>query len=279
MTSSDFIRENFNTNDRLAAVVLNKKTHEVIQRLASADSMAAPDFQSWLRYKNNEGFEVYLSLNALHDSAEGRTKAEIAAIRHIFLDFDDDGTAAVERLEKRDDMPTPSYISNTSPNRWQAIWKVEGFDIEQAEILQKALARQTSADIAAADCARVLRLPGFYNHKYAERYWVGFQKLSEEIYSSERFRRVAADQLAVHTAYSQRPRTGTLTQSEKDWAFARRSLARGDKPQDVAGAIATYRRYDKANPQYYAELTVRKASESLSLERIAERPSFNERTR
>ena len=53
------------------------------------------------------------------------------------------------------------------------------------------------------------------------------------------------------------------SQSEKDWAFAKRSLARGDSPEDVITAIATYRRFDKPNPHYYAELTVRKAAETL----------------
>jgi hypothetical protein len=31
----------------------------------------------------------------------------------------------------------------------------------------------------------------------------------------------------------------------------------------VAAAIASYRRFDKHNPQYYGELTVKKAAEAL----------------
>ena len=34
----------------------------------------------------------------------------------------------------------------------------------------------------------------------------------------------------------------------------------------VIAAIASYRRYDKHNPHYYAELTVRKAAASLANE-------------
>ena len=45
--------------------------------------------------------------------------------------------------------------------------------------------------------------------------------------------------------------------------FAKRALSRGESPALVAATIASYRRYDKSNPQYYAELTVRKAAESL----------------
>jgi hypothetical protein len=60
---------------------------------------------------------------------------------------------------------------------------------------------------------------------------------------------------------------GELSQSERDWAYAKRSLARGDPEDLVVAAIASHRRYDKHNPQYYAELTVHKARESLEKDR------------
>ena len=61
-------------------------------------------------------------------------------------------------------------------------------------------------------------------------------------------------------------RPGGLSQSERDWAFARRALARGDPEDLVVTAIAVHRRFDKHNPQAYAELTVRKAAESLKVD-------------
>ena len=193
-TATIFIRENFGPGDRLAVVLLNKRRQEVIQRLAAAESIAAPDFQSWLRHKNDvEKFEVYLSLNALKESAEGRTKADVAVIRHLFLDFDENGTAAVEKLLKRGDLPKPNYVTSTSPGKWQVLWRVEGFAPDQCEELQRMLARETGADIAATDCARVLRVPGFQNHKYARRYLVSVEKLTGEVYGVERFPRISAD--------------------------------------------------------------------------------------
>jgi hypothetical protein len=53
--------------------------------------------------------------------------------------------------------------------------------------------------------------------------------------------------------------TTTNTQSEHDWAYARRALARGDDPEQVIRAIAQYRA-DKPNPAYYVAHTVQKAS-------------------
>jgi hypothetical protein len=270
MTPSNFIGENFDPSDRLAVVLLNKRTQEVVQRLASAESIAAPDFQAWLRHKNAQRCEVYLSMNTLRVSASGRTKSDVETIRHLFLDFDDSGTAAVEALLKRDDMPKPNYLTKTSPDKWQVIWRVEGFAIDQAEQLQKALTRQTGADIAATDCARVLRLPGFYNHKYTQRHLVEVQKLSDEVYGPDRFPKIAEDVRGLGGATARsgpRDVSHTQSQSEKDWAFAKRALARGDSEETVIKAIATYRQAEKPNPHYYAELTVRKAAQALDAER------------
>jgi hypothetical protein len=60
-------------------------------------------------------------------------------------------------------------------------------------------------------------------------------------------------------------RAGHLSQSEFDWAYAKRALSRGDSPESVIAAIANYRRSDKSDPEYYARLTVRKAAQDLAL--------------
>ena len=54
-----------------------------------------------------------------------------------------------------------------------------------------------------------------------------------------------------------------VTQSEKDWAFAKRALARGNDPEEVILRIADYRAADKHNPKYYARHTVAKAQAEL----------------
>jgi hypothetical protein len=188
-----FVRENFQPEDRLAIVLLNKRTDCVRQRLASAEKIAAPDFQSWLRRENSRGFEVYISMNALQPNAKGRTKNDVAAVRHVYLDFDEDGTAAVENLLKRQDLPKPNHVVNSSPDKWQVLWRVEGFGKEQAEALQRGLSRECGADPAATDCARVLRLPGYYNHKYAKAHLVRAETLTQGIYRPEHFPKISAE--------------------------------------------------------------------------------------
>jgi len=54
---------------------------------------------------------------------------------------------------------------------------------------------------------------------------------------------------------------GDLSQSERDWAFAKRTLARGDNPEEVIRRIADYRG-DEKHPGY-ARYTVEKAQAQL----------------
>ena len=142
---SAFVQENFEPSDHLAIVLINRRTGEVRQRLAEASRIADLEFQVLLQEKNAEGFEVYISMNALKPAAIGRTKQDIAEIRHVFLDFDHQGSEALERLSARQDLPAPHFVVSTSPGKYQVIWRVEGFSMEQAERLQQGLARQTGA--------------------------------------------------------------------------------------------------------------------------------------
>ena len=264
---SRYIRENFEPTDRLAVVLLNKQTSAVVQRLGSAERIASPEFQAWLRHMNAQQNEIYISMNALHEGARGRTKEDIGAIRHIYLDFDENGTAAVQKLLGREDLPIPNYLVNSSPDKWQVVWKVQGFEQEQAEDLQRGLVRDTGADPAATDSSRVLRLPGYYNHKYAKPHYVRAEQKSVETYSPDRVPRLTLDGRPSGMLRSGRenPTPGAVTQSERDWSYARRALARGESESAVAAAIAAYRN-DKPNPHYYADLTVRKAAESIRCE-------------
>lgn len=66
--------------------------------------------------------------------------------------------------------------------------------------------------------------------------------------------------------------SGHRSQSEADWAYAKRALARGDNPQEIACRIADYRAQDKADPQYYAQHTVTKAQFETQREAGRSRP-------
>ena len=54
-----------------------------------------------------------------------------------------------------------------------------------------------------------------------------------------------------------------LSQSEHDWAYAKRALARGDDPDEIIRRIADFRSEDKPSPEYYARHTVMNAQADL----------------
>jgi hypothetical protein len=257
----NYILDNFRPDDRLAVVLVNKQKGDVVQRIASADKIAGEEFQRWLRHMNASKYEVYVSMNSLHPGARGRTKADIGQIRHVYLDLDEAGPEALKAILDRQDLPKPNYVLNTSPGKYQVVWKAAGFTKDQAEDLQRGLARETGADPAATDCARVLRLPGFYNHKYQQPQYVRAEKLSDQTARPEHF--PARQEEATHAAPSSavhplRVGDNHLSQSERDWAYAKRALCRGISKEQVIEDIVRFRP-DKPKPQYYAEHTVHKA--------------------
>lgn len=281
--ATDYIRANFRNDDRLAVVLVHKRSGQVTQRIGTAERIASAPFQAWLRYMNREKNEVYIAMNVLNPEAHGRTKVDIAEIRHVYLDFDENGDEALKALKGRDDLPTPNHVITSSPGRYQAIWRVEGFGKEQAEALMRGMVREFGADPAATDSSRVMRVPGFYNHKRETPHFVTVQHLSENTYRPEQFPAVAtadttrmltrAESVKIRTW----PTTATETQSERDWRYALRSLGRGDNPDAVIRDIEAYRP-DKANPAYYARHTVEKALDVLKTSGSS-RPSDDSRKR
>jgi hypothetical protein len=109
---------------------------------------------------------IYVSVNAIRYGWRSRTRDAIAAVRHVFLEADDDGAGVLSRVATRSDLPKLSYVLQSSPNKVHLFWRVEGFSPERVEALQKQLARELGTDRAATPRTQATRLPGFLNHKY-----------------------------------------------------------------------------------------------------------------
>jgi len=263
LSAPDYILQNFEASDRIAVLVRSRRTGETIQRITTATNAASQDFQAWLRHKNVNS-DVYIGMNTLRHDAQSRTKEDIEAIRHLYLDIDRNGPSALEGVETSGLVPRPNYVIETSPEKYQVVWKVERIAQDQAEVLQRAMVREFGGDPAATDSTRVLRLPEFVNRKYETEHVVKAQPGATQTYHLEDFRlridlHEAPAQYRPHEARS--ATAGDLTQSERDWAFAKRALARGDDPEDVIRRIADYRGDEKHAT--YARYTVQKAQGAL----------------
>jgi hypothetical protein len=208
-------------------------------------------------------------MNALQHHASTRTKDDIEKISHVYLDLEQGGTASLEALENSALVPRPNYVLDTSPEKFQVVWKVEGMTIEEAEALNQAMVSEFDGDPAATDSTRVLRLPGFANKKYKADFYVRARTESTQTYHLRDFKLQFDSQDTPrhhHEEVSRRPSVSSsaLSQSEHDWAYAKRALARGDDPEEVIRRIADYRANDKHAPQYYARLTVHKAQVEMN---------------
>jgi hypothetical protein len=267
-SASEYILDNFKPTDRVAILVLNRQLGETTQRITTAQKASSPEFQAWLRYKNTNGADIYIGMNALQHHASTRTKEDIEKISHVYLDLDHGGTASLEAIENSDLVPRPNYVLKTSPEKFQVVWKVKGMTIEEAEALNQAMVREFGADPAATDSTRVLRLPGFANKKYEKDFYVQACTESPRIHHLRDFKLQIDSQDAPrhhHKDVARKPVTqsSTLSQSEHDWAYAKRALARGDDHEEVIRRIADYRASDKHDPAYYARHTVEKALKEL----------------
>jgi hypothetical protein len=241
-------------------------------RCSSATALAVKSCNAFFPRKSSPALRSRIGSGNEAKVAPTFSSDSILEIRHVYLDLDEDGPASLHAIRTTGDVPAPNFVLDTSPEKNQVVWRVDGLDRAQAESLLRSLATQFRGDPAATDISRVLRVPGFRNWKYKERFLVRAIQQTDRIYQLRDF--------AVHEDSpdhrrdlnqaqepARRMPSGHRSQSEADWAYAKRALARGDDPQEVMSRIADYRAQDKADPQYYAHHTVAKAQAEMRGER------------
>ena len=269
LTASEYVGELFDPTDNAAVLVRNRATSHTVQRIAKAETIASPSFQSWLESQSAAGADVFMGMNPIKDGTYSRTKDNIKDIRHVYLDLDRNGDESLAAIRKSREVPPPNFVLDTSPGKHQVVWKVTGFSQDEAESLLHSLANQFGGDLAATDSTRVLRLPGFANQKLSEEFIVRAHHESSAVHGRRDFMiHEEAPETPSHSDYRREgrrtARSEHKSQSEHDWAYAKRALARGDDVELVIQRIADYRSDDKDNPNYYARHTVMKAQAELA---------------
>ena len=271
LTTEEYIRRNFESHDRIAILVLNRDTGRKVQRVTTAEKLARESWQSWLRHENAQGANIYISYNALRDDTCNRTKADVAAIRHVYLDLDRDGDRSLRAILASNEIPQPNYVLSTSPGKYQVIWKVEGLSQGEAESLQRTMVARFGGDPAATYSTRVLRLPGLYNKKYQQDYKVEARELAAGTYRLSDFKlgigQAQTPQQERTNTHSQRQGTAARrTPSDHDWRWAQDRLRSGESMAVLIQRLEDYR-YDKPRPGYYARRTVTRAYARVALAR------------
>ena len=265
-TAYEFLNRCFQPGETIAILLRKENPASTTQRIVRLEQALAPRYLAWLRYENHTGANVYVAANPLLPGSRKRTKECIAEVRHLYIDIDVNGEERIAALRASDVVPVPSTILSTSPGKYQALWRVEGFDFDQQENMLKLLVIAFGGDSACTDRNRVLRVPGFLNRKYNPAHSVSVEYPSDSMSHPNDFR---LDDALLNAAMPFRDTartyaTGKNTHSEHDWAWAVQQLSLGEDAANLTLELASSRS-DKPNPLYYAQRTIDVASARLML--------------
>lgn len=264
--AKEFLTRCFAPGETIALLLRNQNPVRTRQRIVALEGMLGPRYLAWLSHENHLGANVYIAANPLRADSRNRTKESIASVRHLYLDIDTDGDVRLAALRASAQVPIPSAILSTSPGKYQIFWRVADFDFEHQERALKLLAIAFGGDPACTDCNRVLRLPGFMNHKCDPAHLVTVEYPCDSVWTPGDF------QLDLSTfsgtflddVISSRKQAQKNSNSESDWAWVLGELAHGRDAAKLTQKLAS-RRADKPNPLYYAQRTVDVASARLWL--------------
>ena len=234
-TAADFLTRCFSSAETIALLLRREVPSVTTQRIVQLETVLAPRYLAWLAHENAARRECLCSCQSASFGSRKRTKECIAAVRHLYLDLDTDGEARLTSLRASDAVPPPNAILSTSLGKYQILWRVDGFTLEQQESALKLLAITFGGDPACTDCNRVLRLPGFLNCKYDPAYPVTVEYPGDSTWNSDDFRLdiLAADALLSSRAITARKHPSNHTNSEHDWAWVLHELAQWQRRREA----------------------------------------------
>jgi hypothetical protein len=262
----NFLTSCFAPCETIALLLRREDTPRPQQRVVTLEQVLAPRYMAWLTFENDNGANIYVSANPLLPGSRKRTKECIASVRHIYIDIDTDGDARLAALRASNAVPAPTAIISTSPGKYQALWRVAGFNFESQEQTLKLIAHAFGGDPACTDRNRVLRVPGFYNRKYSPAHRVAVEYPADTTYGSADFRldTVTGSSVLPLRGNARKSPAGKHSYSEDDWAWVCARLTDGQDAAKLTHELIV-RRSDKADPVYYAQRTVDVASACLWL--------------
>lgn len=122
---------------------------------------------------NKTGSDIFFTVN--RTDGYGRRFENIVQARTIYVDYDD-GVPEKWDLE-------PNLLVESSPGKAQAYWVLKNpvpAD-EYWHSTERGIVWATGGDRNVCDAARILRLPGFVNHKYGDRPLVKLLKHHDDL--------------------------------------------------------------------------------------------------
>ena len=280
-TAIRFLNSMFDRGDRVAILAIPRggDSTDVQQRFTPAH-VAAGKIQAWLRHLNAHRYDIYLGVNPVRADSRQREKGDIAQVRRLQVDLDDNGPENLKRLlgdAARGTVPQPRHLLRSSKDHYQVLWDTARgqWSSDQAEATMRGIAARYGGDPACSEVARVMRWPGYRNQKEGRAHevvrWID---RGGKPVSPDDFRALPAPEMRTardaplapgRGRQPTRQRPNRISQSEKDWAWVKDQLKAGADPLQLREELAR-RRADKAKPDAYAALTVEKAMRAVANE-------------
>ena len=160
-----FLSTAYEPGDWIAIFLKSYETGRVAQRIVPVSLAMSPRLQAWMARENASAMNIFVSVNAVSPRQVSRRRSALAAIRHVFLDADENGPGVLATIAAQRDLPPPSYVLHSSPMRVHIFWRVASFTLDRVEALQQHLARALHTDRAATPGSQTTRLTGCWNHK------------------------------------------------------------------------------------------------------------------
>ena len=149
--------------------------------------------------------------------------------------------------------PKPSYIWESSPNKYQGLWELDRYINEQEYTpLNKALAAHIGCD-DCFDFAHVYRIPGTINHKYKNSPPVGQVKPTKALYKPRDLRKAVGG--VTTTPKREKAHSASPAASEQDMLAERRIYAKYSIPKKVRDTLAlqSLSGVDRSSTIWYVE--------------------------
>lgn len=149
--------------------------------------------------------------------------------------------------------PKPSYIWESSPNKYQGLWELDRYINEQEYTpLNKALAAHIGCD-DCFDFAHVYRIPGTINHKYKNSPPVGQVKSTKALYKPRDIRKAVGG--VTTTPKQEKAHSASPAASEQDMLAERRIYAKYSIPKKVRDTLAlqSLNGVDRSSTIWYVE--------------------------
>ncbi len=118
-----------------------------------------------LRQENAQGENIYFGVNPRTRKGGGKAK-DVKLARYVFADFDYTDVATVRERLALMEFPEPTIIIN-SGHGVHCYWRLTQAtaDLKRWSQIQKRLIRHLDSDPKVCDAPRIMRMPGFMNHK------------------------------------------------------------------------------------------------------------------